>query len=623
MDASPTQHMRIVLLVFALALAVRVIYLIDSADNPTFTSPIVDSYIYHDLARTLVNEGRFQEDRFFWQACFYPFYLAAVYAVTGGSMVAAKAVQIVVGAAACALTCHLGRRTFGARAGLAAGLIAVFYGPAIFYDGELLATGWAVFWTVALLTLFLEARDRRKLLVWAALGVVGMLAVLTRPPFLPFLLAAFLWLAATSARSLAGRRFLPKGLGAAAIGCVVVALPVALTKYRVTGRFGVLADNGAVNLYLGNNPDRCSTVTARPGWRYARLVHMPDREGIHDERAKQRYFYALVWDYMRTQPGDFARGMLVKSAEFFSTREIPNTVSIYLARDWSAVLRVLVWKVGRFGFPFGVVLPLAVIGLIAGWRRVPIPLWLLLVLYPMVIIAVHVNDRYRMPWIPAAWLLAGAGVSMLVDWARARAWPRVVGACVFAVLIAALTSVAAPFCLEGLPYRAIMYYRLGGNCLREQHDLEAALAYYKRTLALDPTFLDAHLNIARVLEARGEPDAAIAHLRTAAALRPDESLVYVNLSGALLNADRFAEALDASERAAALDPADPAAQANRAMALGELGRYDEAVAAGERACWLATEQGDDKLAALIADRLAAYRAGRSALPPPPTSQSSR
>ena len=37
--------------------------------------------------------------------------------------------------------------------------------------------------------------------------------------------------------------------------------------------------------------------------------------------------------------------------------------------EWSSLMRVLTWKVGGFGFPFGIVLPFAVVGLVYYWRR--------------------------------------------------------------------------------------------------------------------------------------------------------------------------------------------------------------------------------------------------------------
>ena len=66
--------------VFAVALAVRLAHLSESAENPTFARPVVDAQTYHELARDLAVK-RYLGDGFFWQPFYYPVFLAAVYGV--------------------------------------------------------------------------------------------------------------------------------------------------------------------------------------------------------------------------------------------------------------------------------------------------------------------------------------------------------------------------------------------------------------------------------------------------------------------------------------------------------------------------------------------------------------
>lgn len=115
------------LLVFLLALAVRLLYLIDSADLPTFHQPIVDAETYDAMARSALANGRFS-DPFFWQPFFYPAFLVFIYAGTGGSLLAAKLAQLLVGSLTCVLIARLARRLqLSPRATLAAGLIGALY----------------------------------------------------------------------------------------------------------------------------------------------------------------------------------------------------------------------------------------------------------------------------------------------------------------------------------------------------------------------------------------------------------------------------------------------------------------------------------------------------------------
>ena len=66
--------------------------------------------------------------------------------------------QACLGAVTCGLTVLLGCRLFDRSTGLLAGLMTAFYGPLIFFESELLGSGWAAFWAVSLLLLLDRAR---------------------------------------------------------------------------------------------------------------------------------------------------------------------------------------------------------------------------------------------------------------------------------------------------------------------------------------------------------------------------------------------------------------------------------------------------------------------------------
>ena len=158
---------RIALVVFALALVVRLVYLGEISKSPTFQVPIVDSATYDQHARLLVAKGIFSQ-RFFWQGFFYPFFLAAVYFFTGGSMLWARLIQIVLGSLLCVGVCRLGSRLFDRRTGIVAGVIAALYGPLIFFDVELLDAGFSAIWALVLILLILKARDAKS--IWLRLS---------------------------------------------------------------------------------------------------------------------------------------------------------------------------------------------------------------------------------------------------------------------------------------------------------------------------------------------------------------------------------------------------------------------------------------------------------------------
>lgn len=561
------------LLVFAVALAVRMLYLAQLADHPTFTTPIVDAATYHDLARDWA-AGKPASEGFFWQPFFYPCALGLLYKLAGPSIVVARAAQLLLGALTCVLTFHLGRRLAGDRAGLVAGLLAACYAPLFIYEADLVGAGWAAFWAVALLLLMVDAAESRRAAKAFAIGLVAALALLTRPTFLPFVAASAAWLAwrwfrvaprsgGTSAVRALRRTFPALML---AIGFALPALPVAWLNQKVTGHFGILPCSGGLNLYIGNNPDTCRTLNIRPGADWDTLTSEPAHEGILETWAQDRYFRDRVRDYARAQPGRFAADLARKALRFVSSRELPRNEDPYALRGTSSLVAALMWKVDRFGFPFGVVFPLACIGLIAHARRWPAPVWLFLALYPAAVILVFVSARYRVPTLPLGLVLAAAGAVWLVETRRWRA--IALGA------LAAAVTLPGPWCEEGVNYGSELHNAVAGAKYR-RGDRAGALADVQRALAVDPDNVEALHTLGVIQAGRSDP-AAAKTFEKVLKRRPDHPDALYHLGCLRLDQGRMNDAARLFDAALPLRPRNADLRLKYGIALAELHRTDEA-----------------------------------------------
>ena len=562
--------------IFAFALAVRVVYLLESADNPTFDIPISDAGTYDRIARSLT-AGRPMGSDFFWQPVFYPAFLTAAHIASGSSLVFVKALQALLGAVTCVLVYLLGCSVFDRRTGGLAALLAALYGPLIFFEGELLATGWAAFWAVGLILLFLRAEQRRRSSSYFAVGVCGALAILTRPTFLLFFAAACSWLAFSQYRAGTEHRTVGRRLAALAAGFCLLVVPVAVQSQRVTGELGFLPASAWLNAHIGNNPEPCQTLGIRPGEAWDRLNLVPETSHASVVSADRRaWFRAKTLDYVRSEPLSFLRGVADKSLQFVSSRELTRNLDLYCFRQWSGLLAVLTWKLGGFGFPFGVLAPLAVAGLILGWQRIPTPLLLFVVLYPLSVILVFVAARYRVPMVPVLCVLAAAAVTLAIDAIRERRVRRLGLAAGFASAVALLSAVPGPFCQEQGSYESELYRVLGTARARRGEIREAAL-HLSRAVEIDPGNFDAHNDLAMAFEQQGQFDLAARESRLALALRPDSAAAHTNLANALTSLGRVEEALLLYRRTLELQPAFPGAHANLANALMERGQREEAV----------------------------------------------
>jgi tetratricopeptide (TPR) repeat protein len=619
-----SQEIKVALQIFLLAAFVRAVYLYDSSDNPTFFAPIVDSLTYDQMAKGLIKTGSLTYE-FFWQPLFYPLFLSLIYKLSNSSILTVKIVQALLGSVTSVLVYFLGKKLFNKTAGVLSGAFIALYMPLVFYDGELLAAGWSAFWAVALMLALIKTAEKPNLCSCFALGLFAALSIITRPEFLFFFTAASIWLVLIWIRRHTNPKKIVLYLSLLLAGFLSIASPVAFLSYRTVGKASFLPYSGGINLYIGNNPNYKETINIRPGLAWRKLTELPANYGIKggfeqkqfsSDKAlnyihtQEQFFSDKAINYIRTQPASFLKGLLYKSAQFLSSRETPRNLDIYIFRKWSSLLQIGLWKSGRFGFPFGLLLPLAVIGLIFNWRKVCAPVWLFLILYPVSVILVFVASRYRIPIIPLIAILAAAGCTTIWHLFQSRNWAKLTFALVIILTIAISSSLAGPFYAEQLNYEPELYYFLADSLNKRGRTAEAVDAY-SMAVTLRNDYVEAHHNLARLLVDAGRLDDAVEHYhialksdpnnadsyeglgvalfkqgkvndaieyyRKAIEIEPDKATFYDNLGTAFFRLNRISEAIQCYSRAVELNPNDPVSQNNIGNAFVLQGQLSQAV----------------------------------------------
>lgn len=485
-------------LVFALALAVRVAYILEADASPLFAHPAVDAktYTYH-AQRLAAGNWLGAGEGPFWQPPLYPYFLGAVKALFPASFFyAARFVQALLGALVCAMSWWIGRTVFNPAVGLLAGLGAVLCGPLIFFDGELLPASLAAFVDLLALVVLLRVWRRPSgggfLVAGAAFGL-GALAVPTVLTFAVAVPIAVLWVAP--------RRSGWLWAGAFALGVAMAIAPVAWRNWAIGGDGVGISYNAGINLYIGNNPNYAETVAIRPGWEWDELVTQPARAGIERPAAKSAYFAERAYDYIRGDPTGWLGLLGRKLGAFWHGDERGRNQPIYFWRTYSKVLSATLWKAG-IAFPFGLVAPLALWGMLLSVRRLG-PTWPLLyaLSYCLGVVAFFVAARYRVPLLPVLVVFAAYGLWALWDWGRAGRWRSLgLGLAVCAAFAWATNSALTPMDMEG---DAAIHYNLG-NAYAQAGDKERALAAFERAVAKDPEYWQAWLNLGGVKAARGD-----------------------------------------------------------------------------------------------------------------------
>ncbi len=580
-DGAAPRAVRGEIAVGLVALLVRLAALMELAKAPSFYVPIIDERSYDRLARQLLL-GHSLDAPYFWQSTAYPIVLAVIYATTKGSVLAARLAQTLLGAVTAALTYRLGERVGNRKVAAIAGLTVALYGPLIFAEFELVATTWETLWAVALplVALRVQATPRKRWLL--LLGVMGGLSIATRATFAAYVIALAIWLAVFLGRERRDRRGVVTGLALFAGGLLAVLLPLAILNQDATGHFGVLPSSGGINLYIGNNPDRERTLQIRPGPEWDKLASLPPEHGAQTPYAKNAFFVERVVDYAKTHPVAFLAGLGEKTQELISSREIPRNLDVYAYRPDSTLLSLLTWRLGPFGFPFGVLFPLAVLGAALHWRRLSVPLRLLLIVYPLAIVLVFASARYRVPLVPVLAVAAALAIETLAEAIRTRQWAMLGGPGALVASAVLASSLPGPFAEERRDHRAEML-TLVANVHLEEGRLEKAEALLTEALARDPANKVAHSALGTALTQRGEYDGAALHFETALRLDPDYAEAHRGLGNLDVLTDKPERALSHYRQALATDPNDGPLLNNVGQLLHRSGDDDAAADALRRA----------------------------------------
>lgn len=558
----------------------------------------------------------------FFLAPFYAYVLGLVLALSGGSLLAAKLVQAVLGMAAVGLLHAAARPLFGPRAALTAAALLAVTGPVVFQEAVLLQSALDPFLCALALLAVTRALARERLRDWFLAGAAIGLFALNRPN-------ALLWgVALALALPLAGgmRRGL-RWAAAQALGLALAVAPATLRNLAVSGEAVLVSSHGGLNFYIGNNPKADGTYHHLPGItpdirgqaRDARRVAEGAAGRSLTARAVDAHFYRQAWAWIFFRPLDAGRLFLRKLAYVFAAPEISLNYSYaYYSRDEPTLLR---WLVGAW-----LLVPLGLLGLAdRGWSSPPsgaepvgkggFALWALVVpAYAISVAAFFVSARYRLPLL--APLAAGAGFALVRGAAAVRARE---GRWLLTRAAALVPLIALALWPHGLDdgrseERAVMLVWLIDNgqadeALRRLPEAEAehpdrALLLHRmgRALVDNGRAADGAALLERLSSPQAEPAILVALARTALELRradlalrfadagrdrdPASAEIHETRGLALALLERPAEARSELEEACHLDPRSASARLNLAVLEAQEGRFAEAEARAREALGL-------------------------------------
>lgn len=526
----------------ALALSLRLVHAFEMSASPLFTAPAVDAATYSAQAASLAAGnwlGRGQGP--FWQPPLYPYFLGLIkLAFPESFYYASRVVQALIGSLTCVLLFPLGQRLLGPVVGLVGGLMAAVYGPLIYFDARLLPVSLATLLLLVSLLLLLRAVERPTRLAFIgagfALGLAALAAAIIAPLIVGVALGLCYWLRQNAAWAVA----------ALLIGAVLAIAPVTLRNYVIGGDIVLISYNGGVNFYVGSNANAASAVALRPGWEWEELVAWPLREGITRPAAKSQFFYRQALEYMQDAPFDYLKLLAAKTAQFWRGDEIERNQEMYYWRKYSSVLAGTLWKWG-VAFPFGLVSPFALLGLVVYSRRQGFTLPVLFVLgYSFAVISFFVAARYRLPLVPLLIAFAAYGGHWLYA-NRRRALLPMAGL----ALLLLLVNWDLP-AMDGRG-KAATHHDLG-NAYLQQGRYELALLKYEQATRFDSTYWQAWFNLGSLRALRGDLRGALPILLKVLEHERERADVWSNVAGIYVQLGQYQQAAAVLEQAVVAAP---------------------------------------------------------------------
>jgi len=569
--------------VFAVALAIRVVYLAGWIQSPYYDVPLLDEQYHHDWALRIV-EGAETDTKPFFRAPLYIYCVAGVYKTFGDGPIPIRMAQALVGSLSALLLFFLGRMLFGRTAGGIAGLIMALYPPLIFFDGELLIPVALVFLDLVFVIALVRAWDTDRQWRWAGAGFAGGISAIARPNILLPVAVLGLW-AILNRRKPGQRRQAVAVALAFGLGALAAIAPVTIRNRAVGGDWVLVASQGGIVAYAGNGPE-ADGYTPRHARLYSRFERYEDTfelyaiHGAEEAMGRElrpsevsRYWGRRTAAYVAQEPVRFLKLMLKKTVGFWTRTEIRNNKNIGFALQWSPPVAQL-----HRVLHFGLIGPLALLGLIWALARIrtAAPVVVFVFIYAASVIIFFVCERYRAPMHPYFILFGVWAGGQIVKIYQSKEFHRLRGPVLG--LVASALFVNIEWFGEPPEQNLAEDYWMVSVCHQKKGDFEAERAALEQALAEDPEHFSSLHNLGNIELISGDPDKALQLYNRAIEAFPGFATAYNSAAAILLKQGKTAQARELLEQCLEIDPYHALARVNYGsllLAEGELDKAEE------------------------------------------------
>jgi thioredoxin-like negative regulator of GroEL len=492
------------IVLFAFAFAFRMIYILQSSDNPLFGVPLIDAKVYVEWADRMV-EGVWRWDHVGNYLPVYPAFLALQQIVFGSGPLVNKVIQALMGSLSAVLMAQAAARAWNRQVGLLAGYLLAVYWMLVVFDAEAFAESFSIFFQSLTLWLLIRFPSRRIYMITA--GFTFALSAGARANLFLVLPFVLWWLIRQH------RPGFRAGLQQAllfCIGTVVIISPIIYRNYQISG-VPLLRSQGTWSLYSGLAPE-FKGLHPPVGILFDKYMHQPFQADCRTEKEIERYWAKKLVETMREEPLAVAVNLIRRLAIFFNAREWSQEFDACAYRAYSWFLSLPwagFWLIGPFGC-LGFILLRKVSTnqlLLAGYT----------VLGFVSIIPFKASDRYRLPTAVLLTLFAAAAAWQLwLFWRSGE--KRMLVRSLFALGIFGLACWPDWTHLEGRKI-ARHDFHIALHAASSGH-FDEALHYFESSMDKFPWDADSPYHIGRIMIQRGQKEQGLKFLNEALRREP-------------------------------------------------------------------------------------------------------
>ena len=550
------KYFSVLLFILLVGAIVRVLFLLFWSKTPYFSNYFLDE-LYHHLWAQRIACGKFLPDGVFFRAPFYPYIIGGIYAIFGDGALAPRIFQHLWGLIAAVPMFFVAREIFKSeKIALLSSLLWVLYPMQIFYESRLLLDSFfsaGVVWLIWFLILI--PRKRTPFLCALAGFWLGILAI-TRPTILIIVPVVLIYVI----------KFVKWRAIITALAMLLPIAPITISN-AIQGDFVLIASQGGINFYIGNNPecDGASAIVPELGrnWHYRQCVKIAEEQTGNNLKpsAVSRFFYRKGFDFWRKNTGRAIKLFFKKMVLLFTSPEIGNNGNIYFLLRGSFLKKFLwVWAL---------IVSLALAGFLFAKFEHKCFFAAMTIFYALVVVSFFMCSRFRLPMIPMLIIPATAGIKLFFEGVKKR---RIV-AIIFALCVFIL-SLFDPYNWRR-DEDALSHFALGNIFLRSAKSVDAEREY-REALELDSRARGVYLNLGAIMFRRGLLDSAKIYFRREIDVGGEICRAEANLGVIERLEHNYMLALHWGGKSLEDCIAEPSAVFNYAMTLFEIGYYSVA-----------------------------------------------